>query len=109
MGDKRKPMRGNKDADEPLLDAFGQAAGRLAGRRHLRAPGGGDPHLRPGAGGHAHHHYVSLDPYQWGYKRRGLADKPGQPCHARTVSEIVCSRMPGFEPGDLVFNTNGWS
>ncbi len=52
--------------------------------------------------------YVSLDPYQWGYKRRG-ADKPGQPCHARTVSQVVCSRMPGFEPGDLVFNTNGWA
>jgi hypothetical protein len=52
--------------------------------------------------------YVSLDPYQWGYKRRGT-DKPGAPCHARTVSQVVESRMEGFAPGDLVFNTNGWA
>ena len=52
--------------------------------------------------------YVSLDPYQWGYKRRGL-DKPGAPCHARTVSQVVESRIPGLAPGDFVFNTNGWS
>ena len=52
--------------------------------------------------------YISLDPYQWGYKRRG-AEAPGAPCHARTVSQVVESRMEGFAPGDLVFNTNGWS
>jgi NADPH-dependent curcumin reductase CurA len=52
--------------------------------------------------------YVSLDPYQWGYKRRGV-EAPGAPCHARTVSQIVESRMDGFAAGDLVFNTNGWS
>ena len=52
--------------------------------------------------------YISLDPYQWGYKRRGV-EAPGAPCHARTVSQIVESRMDGFAPGDLVFNINGWS
>lgn len=52
--------------------------------------------------------YVSLDPYQWGYKRRGV-DKPGAPCHARTVSQVVESRIDGLAPGDFVFNTNGWS
>lgn len=52
--------------------------------------------------------YVSLDPYQWGYKRRGV-DKPGEPCHARTVSQVVESRMAGYAPGDLVFNTTGWA
>ena len=52
--------------------------------------------------------YISLDPYQWGYKRRGV-DKPGAPCHARTVAQVVESRMAGFAPGDLVFNTNGWA
>ena len=52
--------------------------------------------------------YVSLDPYQWGYKRRGV-DKPGQPCHARTVAQVVESRMAGFSAGDFVFNTNGWA
>ena len=52
--------------------------------------------------------YVSLDPYQWGYKRRGL-DAPGGPCHARTVAQVVESRMQGFAPGDFVFNTNGWA
>jgi len=52
--------------------------------------------------------YISLDPYQWGYKRRGT-ETPGGPCHARTVAQVVESRMPGFAAGDLVFNTNGWS
>jgi NADPH-dependent curcumin reductase CurA len=52
--------------------------------------------------------YVSLDPYQWGYKRRGV-EAPGAPCHARTVSEVIESRLDGFAPGDLVFNTNGWA
>jgi len=52
--------------------------------------------------------YVSLDPYQWGYKRRGT-DRPGQPCHARTVAQVIESRMDDFAPGDFVFNTNGWA
>jgi len=52
--------------------------------------------------------YVSLDPYQWGYKKRGVEVK-GAPCHARTVSQVIESRMEGFAKGDLVFNTNGWS
>jgi NADPH-dependent curcumin reductase CurA len=52
--------------------------------------------------------YVSLDPYQWGYKKRGV-EAPGAPCHARTVAQVVTSRMGGFAPGDLVFNTNGWA
>jgi hypothetical protein len=52
--------------------------------------------------------YVSLDPYQWAYKRRGT-EAPGAPCHARTVSQVIESRIPGLAPGDFVFNTNGWS
>ncbi len=52
--------------------------------------------------------YVSLDPYQWGYKRR-RTEPAGYACHARTVSQIVESNMEGFAPGDLVFNTAGWS
>ncbi|MGA0607335.1 NADP-dependent oxidoreductase [Phenylobacterium sp. VNQ135] len=52
--------------------------------------------------------YVSLDPYQWGYKRRGVEPK-GSPCHARTISQVVESRIDGLAPGDFVFNTNGWA
>ncbi len=52
--------------------------------------------------------YISLDPYQWGYKRRGTEPK-GAPCHARTVSQVLESRMDGFKAGDLVFNTAGWA
>jgi hypothetical protein len=52
--------------------------------------------------------YVSLDPYQWGYKRRHV-EPAGAPCHARTVSQVVESRMDGLAAGDLVFNTNGWA
>jgi NADPH-dependent curcumin reductase CurA len=52
--------------------------------------------------------YVSLDPYQWGYKKRGVEPR-GAPCHARTVAQVVESRMEGLAPGDFVFNTNGWA
>jgi NADPH-dependent curcumin reductase CurA len=52
--------------------------------------------------------YVSLDPYQWGYKRRGV-EPEGTPCHARTVAHVVESRIEGLSPGDFVFCTNGWA
>jgi NADPH-dependent curcumin reductase CurA len=52
--------------------------------------------------------YVSLDPYQWGYKRRG-EEPEGAPCHARSVSQVVESRIEGLATGDFVFNTNGWA
>jgi len=52
--------------------------------------------------------YISLDPYQWGYKKRGT-EAPGALCHARTVAQIIESRMDGFAAGDFVFNTNGWA
>jgi len=51
--------------------------------------------------------YLSLDPYQWGRRRSGT-EQPGEVCHGRTVSEVVESNLAGYEPGDLVFNTNGW-
>ncbi len=52
--------------------------------------------------------YVSLDPYQWGYKRRRV-EPAGAPCHARTVAQVVESRIDGLVPGDFVFCTNGWA
>ena len=52
--------------------------------------------------------YVSLDPYQWGYRRRGV-EKPGEICHARTVSQVLESRMDGYAAGDFVFSTAGWA
>ena len=52
--------------------------------------------------------YISLDPYQWGYKKRDV-EAPGAPCHARTVSQVIESRMDEFAAGDFVFNTNGWA
>ncbi len=52
--------------------------------------------------------YVSLDPYQWGYKKRRV-EPPDAPCHARTVAQVVESKMAGFAAGDFVFNTNGWA
>jgi NADPH-dependent curcumin reductase CurA len=52
--------------------------------------------------------YISLDPYQWGYKKRRV-EPPGAPCHARTVAQVVESRMDGYAAGDLVFCTNGWA
>ena len=52
--------------------------------------------------------YLSLDPYQWGRRRRG-DEKPGEVCHGRTVSQVLKSNMPDFAEGDFIFNTNGWS
>lgn len=52
--------------------------------------------------------YISLDPYQWGYMQRGVTPT-GAPCHARTVSQVLESRMEGFSAGDFVFNVNGWA
>ncbi|MBY9067533.1 NADP-dependent oxidoreductase [Hyphomonas sp. WL0036] len=51
--------------------------------------------------------YLSLDPYQWGRRRRGV-EQPGEVCHGRAVSQVVESRLEGFAEGDFVFNTNGW-
>ncbi|MBK8196790.1 MAG: NADP-dependent oxidoreductase [Acidobacteria bacterium] len=51
--------------------------------------------------------YLSLDPYQWGRRRRGV-EAPGEVCHGRTVSQVVESRAPGWQEGDYLFNTNGW-
>ena len=51
--------------------------------------------------------YLSLDPYQWGRRRSG-AESPGSVCHGRTVSRVLQSRHPDYQPGDYLFNTNGW-
>lgn len=51
--------------------------------------------------------YVSLDPYQWSYRKRGV-EQPGQVCHARSVAQVIESRIEGLAPGDFVFATNGW-
>lgn len=51
--------------------------------------------------------YLSLDPYQWGRRRQGV-EVPGEVCHGRTVSQVMRSRLEGFDEGDLIFNTNGW-
>ncbi len=51
--------------------------------------------------------YLSLDPYQWG-RRRGGVEVPGEVCHGRTVSQVLQSRIDGYQEGDFVFNTNGW-
>lgn len=52
--------------------------------------------------------YVSLDPYQWSYVRDRSAAR-GLPFHARTVAQVIESRIDGLAPGDFVFNTNGWA
>jgi NADPH-dependent curcumin reductase CurA len=51
--------------------------------------------------------YLSMDPYQW-VRRRSGAEQPGGVCHGRTVSRVVKSRMSEYDPGDYLFNTNGW-
>ncbi|MDF1854398.1 NADP-dependent oxidoreductase [Pseudooceanicola sp.] len=52
--------------------------------------------------------YISLDPYQWGYRVRGL-EKPGELCHARTVAQVIESNSPAWAVGDYVHCLNGWA
>ena len=52
--------------------------------------------------------YISLDPYQWGYKVKGL-ERPGDVLHARTVAQVETSNTPDWQPGDFVHCLNGWS
>ena len=51
--------------------------------------------------------YLSLDPYQWG-RWRGASNSIGRVCHGRTVSQVLESNLDGYDPGDFIFNTNGW-
>ena len=51
--------------------------------------------------------YLSIDPYQW-VRRRSGAEAVGATCHGRTVSEVIDGYRSEYQPGDLVFNTNGW-
>ena len=93
------------------MNRYWTLAGRPLG--HLPQPGDFElretPILTPGPGqALTRTIYVSLDPYQWGYRKRGV-ETPGQVCHARTVSQVVESRLDGFSAGDLVFNVNGWA
>lgn len=67
------------------------------------------PAPEPGAGqALARTLYISLDPYQWGYKVRGL-EPAGAVCHARTVAQVVESRSDAWNPGDYVHCLNGWA
>jgi len=51
--------------------------------------------------------YLSLDPYQWGRRRSGV-EAVGEVCHGRTVSQVIKSRLSGYQEGDIIFNTLGW-
>ena len=51
--------------------------------------------------------YLSLDPYQWG-RWRSASNSIGRVCHGRTVSQVLESNLDGYDPGDFIFNTNGW-
>ena len=51
--------------------------------------------------------YLSLDPYQWSRRRSGT-EAVGDVCHGRTVSQVLESNNDAFQPGDFIFNTNGW-
>lgn len=51
--------------------------------------------------------YLSLDPYQWGRRRRG-AEGPGDVCHGRAVGQVIASRCTDYAEGDFVFAPLGW-
>jgi NADPH-dependent curcumin reductase CurA len=58
------------------------------------------------------HHYLSLDPYMRGRMNDGKSYAQPQPLGqvmiGGTVGEVVESRHPRFQPGDLVLGTGGW-
>jgi hypothetical protein len=56
--------------------------------------------------------YLSLDPYMRGrmndVKSYAASVELGQPMVGGTVSEVMESRHPGFQPGDIVLGYGGW-
>jgi len=52
--------------------------------------------------------YISLDPYQWGYRVRGQ-EKPGDLCHARTIVRVEKSNNPDYPEGAFFHCVAGWS
>lgn len=56
--------------------------------------------------------YMSLDPYMRGRMNEGKSYaepvKIGEVMDGGTVSEVIESRYPGLDSGDLVLNYNGW-
>ncbi len=67
-----------------------------------------EPAAEPGSGqALARTLYLSLDPYQWGRRRRGV-ERPGDVCHGRAVGQIVASRRADYAEGDFLFATLGW-
>src|SRR5688572_23183036 len=56
--------------------------------------------------------YLSLDPYMRGRMNAAKSYAPpveiGQVMEGRTVAEVVESKLPGYQPGDIVFAPIGW-
>src|SRR5437588_13030920 len=56
--------------------------------------------------------YLSLDPYMRGRMNAGPSyARPvevGQVMEGRSVSEVVESNHPGYQPGDIVLAPTGW-
>jgi NADPH-dependent curcumin reductase len=56
--------------------------------------------------------WLSLDPYlrnvMKGHALYGVTMQPGDPMYGETVAEVVESRHPQFEPGEIVVVKNGW-
>ena len=57
-------------------------------------------------------HYMSLDPYMRGRMNDGKSYAQPQPLNAvmqgGTVGEVVASKNPAFQPGDMVVAPGGW-
>lgn len=72
--------------------------------RAVPAPEDGQVQVRPLV--------LSIDPYMVMLMRgSGVYDPlpPGQPMRGRAVAEVVQSRAPGFEPGDVVLDFMSWA
>lgn len=56
--------------------------------------------------------YLSVDPYMRGrmstQKSYAEGAKFGEPMVGQTVSEVIASRNPRFQPGDIVLTNDGW-
>src|SRR5262249_58576945 len=94
----RQILLASRPSGEPTSDNF-----RLVESEAPR-PGPGQMLLRTA--------YLSLDPYMRGRMNAGpsyaKAVEVGEVMVGRTVSEVVESRLPGYEPGDLVLVPTGW-
>src|SRR4051794_11481775 len=94
----RQILLASRPTREPALENFRMVESEVS------EPGSGQMLLRT--------IYLSLDPYMRGRMNAGKSyARPveiNEVMEGRTVSQVVTSNLPAYQPGDFVFAPSGW-